>query len=266
MEEDLSRPCDSREDGRLERKTIIKKLADVLEPLDYVYAFWEGGAIAFDRSDQWSDIDLYADAEDGRIQDVFPVVEKALESLSHIELKYIAPSPPSEAYAHVFYRLAGAGKFLLIDIAVIKHTSSDKFLEPEIHGKSRFIFNKHDAVTCPLVDRQKLASDMREALARNRVRFDMLACFVDKEIRRGNYIEALDMYHRFVLGSLVEALRMKHDPLRYNFGPHYLRHDLPGDVVARLVDLYFVRDSKDLERKYNLAERWFHSTIEEIDI
>jgi hypothetical protein len=31
------------------------------------------------------------------------------------------------------------------------------------------------------------------------------------------------------------------------------------------VDLYFVRDGEDLRCKYELAERWFRETVEEVD-
>jgi len=41
------------------REIIIQTLVDALKPLDYIYAFWEGDAAAFDRIDEWSDIDLY---------------------------------------------------------------------------------------------------------------------------------------------------------------------------------------------------------------
>jgi hypothetical protein len=254
----------SQEDGRLDGKTIIGKLAEALKPLSYVYAFWEGGAAAFGRSDRWSDIDLYVDTGDDRIPEVLAVIEEALGALSPIELKYVAPSPPSGDYVHVFYRLEGAGRFLLTDIAVIKHSSLDKFLEPEIHGQALFIFNKDGAVTCPPADRAKLAVAIAAALATIQARFDMLACFVEKELGRGNYIDAIDLYHRLVLGSLVDVLRVKHDPMRYNFGPRYLRYNLPPEAVAGLQDLYFVKDPRDLEEKYAKAKAWFQSVIGEV--
>jgi len=36
----------------LTRDLIIKTLTDELKPLSYVHAFWEEGAIAFNRIDQ----------------------------------------------------------------------------------------------------------------------------------------------------------------------------------------------------------------------
>jgi hypothetical protein len=105
---------------------------------------------------------------------------------------------------------------------------------------------------------------MAAALAKTRLRFDLLSCFVAKELARGNYIEALDIYTRVILGSLVEALRARHDPIRYNFGPRYLRYHLPPEIVTALEDLYFVKDPKDLKEKYARAEAWFRSVLGDI--
>ena len=43
----------------LTRDSIIRTLTAELQPLPSVHAFWEAGAAAFNRIDEWSDIDLY---------------------------------------------------------------------------------------------------------------------------------------------------------------------------------------------------------------
>jgi len=247
------------------RDEILAALKAALEPLEYVHAMWEGGAISFGRTDEMSDIDLYVDVEDSRVADVFPVVEEALERVSGIKLKYEVPLPPSNPYAQAFYRLKGASEFLLVDLAVMRHGAEDKFLEPEIHGKALFHFNKANAVRIPKVDGEKLVASLRNRLDRMQARFEMFRCFVPKEMKRGNYIEALDLYNRLILEILLEALRMKHNPLHYNFRTHHILHDLPGDVVERLKALYFVSGEGDLARKLELAEGWFRQTAGEID-
>jgi hypothetical protein len=253
-------------DKTTRREEIVSTLVKTLEPVDYVYAMWEGGAIGFGRLDAWSDIDLYVDAQDERIQEVFPVVERTLESLSPIELKYEVPTTALQGYAQAFYRLKGTSKFLLIDLAVIKHSSQDKFLESEIHGKAYFYFNKNDAVKCPPLDRQKLLGALKSRPERIQKRFDTFECFIQKEMNRKNWIEALDLYRALVLDSLVEVLRIKHKPVHHDFKTRYIHCDLPQDIVNRLKELYFVRDEKDLEHKYHLAERWFCEAVKEIDL
>jgi len=251
--------------GQIGRDVVVPALKAALEPLDYVYAMWEGGAISFDRIDEMSDIDLYVDVEDSRVSDVFPVMEEVLERLSGIKLKFEVPLPASHPYAQTFYRLNGASEFLLVDVAVMKHGAEDKFLEPEIHGKALFHFNKGGAVKIPRVNGEKFVANLRTRLDRMKTRFEMFRCFVPKEMKRGNCVEAVDLYNRLVLELLLEALRMKHKPLHYNFRTHHILHDLPPDVVERLRALYFVSDETDLARKLGLAEEWFRQTVEEID-
>ncbi len=254
-----------KQPGQIGREAILPALKTALEPLEYVHAMWEGGAISFDRIDEMSDIDLYVDVEDSRVADVFPVVEETLERLCGIKLKYHVPLPPSHPYAQAFYRLKRASEFLLVDVAVMKHGAEDKFLEPEIHGKALFHFNKAGAVKVPRVDGEKFVATLKSRLEKIQVRFEMFRCFVPKEMKRGNYVEALDLYTRLVLELLLEALRMKHKPLHYNFRTHHILHDLPRDVVERLRALYFVSDETDLARKLGLAEEWFRQTTSEID-
>ena len=50
--------------NELTRERVIQTLVVALKPLDYVHAFWEGGAAALNRIDEWSDIDLYLDVDD----------------------------------------------------------------------------------------------------------------------------------------------------------------------------------------------------------
>jgi len=69
----------------LKREPILKALQQGLEPLDYVLAMWEGGAAAFDRVDEWSDIDIQFVVEDGRADEAFVVIERVLEALSPID-------------------------------------------------------------------------------------------------------------------------------------------------------------------------------------
>jgi len=61
---------------KLTRKQIIEALAEALKPLDYVHAFYEGGAAAFNRIDEWSDLDLYLVVDEEKVNETFVAVEK----------------------------------------------------------------------------------------------------------------------------------------------------------------------------------------------
>jgi len=257
------------EDGNLNNKkkvrrdAVIKALVDVLRPLDFVHAFYESGAVAFNRVDDWSDIDLYIVVDDEKIDDAFGVVETALKSLSPIKLKFAVPQLPWPGVSQAFYKLEHASDYLLIDLAVIKLSGPEKFLEPRIHGKAVFYFNKSGEVKVPVLDKEELAKNLQQKLARLKDKFAMFNIFVQKEINRGNYLEALVLYHSITLGSVVDVLRIKYSPFHHDFKTRYVQYELPGQIAGRLERLYFVKNKRDLLEKYREATKWFNEIMTE---
>lgn len=252
-------------ENRLTRDIIIQTLVNALKPIDYVHTFWEGGAAAFNRIDEWSDIDLYLVVDDKKVDETFLAVEKALKSLSPIKQKYDVPHPPESGLFQAFYRLEGAGEYLFIDLAVLALSSPDKFLEPEIHGNAVFFFNKSDKVKPPSLDKDALVKKLRERLERIQARFNMFNNSIQKEINRGNYLEAIDFYRVLTLSTLVEVLRIKHNPVHHDFRMHHIHYELPSETIRKLKHLFFVEDEKDLQQKYHEATRWFHKIMPEIN-
>ena len=252
-------------DGELTRDVIIQKLVDALGPLEYVHAFWEGGAAAFDRIDEWSDIDAYLLVDDEKVSDTFLVVEKALRSLSPIKQKYEKSQLPWPGVSQAFYKLKKASEYLLIDLAVLTFNATEKFLEPEIHGNSIFHFNKSNNVRPFPLTKDLLIKKLMKRTEILKAEFDLFNSFVQKAIYRGNFLEALWLYQNITLGSLIEALRIRYNPLRYDFKICHIHHDLPPRVISSLQKLFFMKDEKKLQGKYNEASRWFHKVISEID-
>jgi predicted nucleotidyltransferase len=240
------------------RDAVIKTLVEALKPLDFVHAFYESGAIAFNRLDEWSDIDLYVVVDDGKADDAFVAVETALKLLSPIRQKFAIPQLPWPGVSQAFYKLERASDYLLIDLAIITLSGPEKFLAAEIHGKAVFYFNKSDRVKVPSVDREELASTLQQRLLRLKDRFAMFNIFVQKEINRGNYLEALVLYHSMTLGSVVDVLRIKYSPFHHDFKTRYVQYELPKQIVKRLERLYFVKDWRDLRVKYREATDWFN--------
>jgi len=167
--------------------------------------------------------------------------------------------------SQAFYRLKDANEYLIIDLCVLKLSSSEKFLEPEIHGNVVFYFNKSRNVKPPQLDKEALVKKLQERLKRLQARFDMFNNFVQKEINRGHLLEAIDLYHGLTLAVLVEALRIKHNPVHYNFKMEYIHYELPSEIIKKLEHLYFVKNAKDLQGKYRKAIKWFNKTMTEID-
>lgn len=251
---------------KLTRNTIIKALVKALKPLGYVHAFYEGGAAAFNRIDEWSDIDLYVVVDDEKVDATFLAAEKTLESLSPIKQKLRTPQLPWLGVFQTFFKLENASEFLLIDFAVIKQDASEKFLEPLIHGNVIFYFNKNNKLKPTLFDKEAFIKKLHGRLEMLQARFNMFNNLVQKEINRGNYLEAIEWYHIFTLATLVEALRIKHNPIHHNFRMRYVHYELPPETIKKLENLYFIKDEKDLQEKYHEATRWFRETISKTDL
>jgi len=251
--------------GTLSRETIIQSMAEDLRDLPYVHAFWEGGAAAFNRVDTWSDLDLYVVVDDGMVPETFEVVEKSLSALSPIQIRHEVAWPAASGISQRFYRLERATEFLLIDLAVLKASAPDKFLVPQIHGDAVFLFNKQNAISIPSFDAEAFIRGLLDRRKRLVERMALFGPFVEKEILRGNHLEALEFYRALVLPSLVEALRMRHGPRHYDFRMRYVYRELRPDLVRRLERLAFVADTKDLEAKCRDAVAWFRTAIQEVD-
>ncbi len=236
---------------------------EALKPLDHVYAFYESGARAFKRVDEWSDIDLYLVVDDEKVDEAFVAVETALKSLSPIKQKFAVPQLPWPGVSQAFYRLEQTSKYLLIDLAVIKLSGPEKFLEPQTHGKAIFYFNKSKKIGVPILRKEDLARKLQQKLRRLADRFNMFNIFVQKEINRGNYIEALVLYHSITLSSVVDVLRIKYSPFHHDFKTRYVQYDLPKQIIGRLERLYFVENGMDLLEKYDEATKWFNEIITE---
>src|SRR5256885_574410 len=249
----------------LSRLSIVQAMTDALEPLSFVHAFYEGGAAAFHRIDVWSDIDLYIVVDDAMVPDTFRAVEKVLASLSPIRLIHEESWPASSGIFQKFYRLEKASEFLLVDLAVLTVSAPDKFLVRELHGEAVFLLNKGDSIKIPEFDREAFVRGLIDHRRRLRERMDLFGPFVEKELLRGNRLEALEFYRALVVPSLVAALRMRYGPRHHDFRMRYVYRELPPDVVRRLEGLAFVRDPDDLATKYRQARVWFDKAIEDVD-
>ncbi len=246
------------------RESILQTLIAALRPLPFVDAMWEGGAAAFHRLDEWSDVDLYVVAADDCVPETFRAVDEALERLSPIRLKYEPSWPPESGITQAFYRLEGASEYLLVDLAVLKRSAPDKFLEREIHGDAVFAFSKGDAIRIPPMDVNEFVRKLTERRDRLARRVELFASFVPKEIHRHNWLGALEAYERIVLDALIQALRMRDAPAHYGFSVRYVYYELAPDVVRRLEELAFVHSPEELETKAQRAAQWFRETVAEV--
>ena len=247
--------------AQLTRQELITALVAALEPDPQVCAAYEGGSAAFGRVDEFSDLDFQIIVEDEAVERVARLVEAALAAHFTVDYRYEIPRPAWHGHYQVFYRFANASPLLLLDLCIIQRSSTNKFLEREIHGEAVVYFDKCGAALPPPLDPAAHQAGLAARRAQCLAYFELYSPFVIKELRRGQPVEAAAYYSGFVLGPLVDLLRMRHDPLRYNFRTRHVYQDLPAAVLARLEPLYFPASPQELEEKYTLACAWLRELV-----
>jgi hypothetical protein len=196
-------------------------------------------------------------SDDERVEDTLDVIEKAVCSVSEIDLKVRLPEPIGHEYAQVFLRLKRTSPYLFLDVAAMKRSSKDKFLQFAIHGKPVVHFDKINIVKDEPVEPESHFQQLRARLEVLKKNFDFFQVLVMKELNRGNAMEALSYYLIYTYRPLVEILRIKHSPWHYKFFTTYIYYEMPPDIVERLHCLYFISDTKALRKCQKEAETWF---------
>jgi hypothetical protein len=113
-------------------------------------------------------------------------------------------------------------------------------------------------------DADAILQRLRERVEYLKVTFDLYQVLVLKEVGRLNWIEALSFYYGFSLRPLVELLRIRYCPQRYNFYTRYIHYDLPHGAVAELEDLYFIRNGEAILDKQRRAQEWFQRELDSL--
>ncbi len=244
----------------LERDEILAAVQARLEPLDHAVALWEGGSAAFDRVDEYSDIDLQAAVEDERVAEVFGELQDALEALSPIALRYDVPEPTWHGHSQRYFRLADASPWCVVDACVMKRSSDRRYQATARHGQARVLFDKVGWLAPRDDDPDAQAPVLADKARALVTRFEMFHGIPRKEVRRGRPVDAMAFYQGIVLRPLVELLRIEHDPARHDFGPRYVNEDFPPEVAARLARLYYPSGMAQLDEHIDEATAWFRET------
>lgn len=211
------------------RRGLIQRLRAALQARPGIQAVWLEGADALGRADEYSDLDLWLDVDAGSEEEALRTVRGVVESFGPLDVEQ-ARTHPDPLIRQRFYRSSGLPPFLFVDVCV------------QTHGRD-VAFGPADAFL-PLFDRAgvlrrephpapNLVEEVREVLER-RWRWVL----VEKELQRGQGLEALSYYHAEVLEPLVRLLRLRHCPEKRGYGLKHLSADLPAADLRRLETLY----------------------------
>jgi hypothetical protein len=201
--------------------------------------------------------------DDEGVEGVITAVATTLSTLSPIAQQYRIPEPTWHGHSQIFYRLQNAPPWLLVDLALLKMSSSptNRFLEPERHGHQTVLFDDGGLVQPAPFDHAAHKATMHARLPHLVARFHFFHIFVDKAIWRQDVADAISSYHALTVRPLVELLRMRYCPDRYDFGLRYLNRDLPPEVRQQVEALLLCGSLAELADKQARAVALFWETL-----
>jgi len=248
----------------IKREEILRAVTSALEASEDVTALWEGGAAAFDRVDEWSDLDIMIAVKSGTKDAAIALVDDALGSLAPIAVRYRLPEPAWHGHSQVFYMLEGASPYEFVDSCFMNDDTERKFLEPETHGRALVHFDRAGFIDQTPADPAETRERLAKRVAAMRRTTALGRTGTLKELARGNDLEALAYYNGSMLRPLVELLRIRHCPGRQQFHTRYIQYDLPEEIVTRLTPLFFVRDAAEIRAGHAEAGAWMDELLREL--
>ena len=252
-------------DETVTRARIVAALSETLAARPFVRAAWLAGSDATGRTDAWSDVDLMVVVEDERVEDCFAALRGALVALSPIAHAYRLPRPTWHGHDQEFLSLRNADPAHFVDVLVMKRSATDFLLEPERHGTPLTLFDRDGIVMPAPLDRAKLAARMARRLKEIRETFFLFQTLVTRAVRRGHPADAAMSYLALTLRPLVELLRMRHCPDRFDFGLRYLDRDLPPEVRREVEAIALPGTPERVEACRARAEALFAENLRTFD-
>jgi hypothetical protein len=246
------------------REKIIQSLQGSLEDQVAVHALWLEGADASETVDQFSDIDVWIDVEDGQEQTVLDDIKRVLVQLSELDLEF-EEEHPHPKIRQKFFHLKGTSKFLIIDVCIQSHSRVFWYTKGFEGEKVKILFDKTGVIQYKDMDQENFKSELRNRVGDLTKEFSLFQIWIEKNVARKNFLEALLYYHRRILEPLVELLRVKHSPTKRDYYLKHVTQDLPVDVVRELEEIYKVNSVEEIAEKAEHANKLFQDTLNDLD-
>jgi hypothetical protein len=203
--------------------------------------------------------------EDENVEKTFELVHTILDRLSPTELRYRFPEPTWHGHSQELLRLAGTSPHHFLDFVVMRKSIEDRLLEPERHGVPIILFDREGLLKPPALDWKAHRAKMEKRLATIRSTFPLLQPLVTRGIHRRHLAESAFAYQVLMMKPLVELLRMRHCPEKFDYSLRYLDRDLPDDLRREIEELAYPADPGRLLELHRRGVDLFMRNLDEYD-
>ncbi|MEI7690610.1 MAG: hypothetical protein WCI63_03225 [bacterium] len=238
---------------KIDRNLILNKLTESLEALNYVNALWLEGADSLDTVDEFSDIDVWVDVEDGKELEVIKVFRSALMEIGELDFDYEKDHGHPKIRQH-FFHIIDTSKFLIVDLCVQANSRVFWFTEGKEGEKVKVLFDKKNVINFKPLDQKKFEKEVIDRKKYLEGEFRIMKVDVEKELERNDYLGALNFY--LSLASIfTELQRIEHIPTKHEFGLKHASRDLPRATRDMICLIYTFSVIDDLRRNIDLMSQ-----------
>jgi len=101
----------------IDRNQIIELIKKSLHDLDFVNALWLEGADSQGLVDDYSDIDMWIDVNEGKQDGVLQIIRNELSKLGEIDFDF-EKNHPHPQIRQMFLHIKGSSKYLILDLCI----------------------------------------------------------------------------------------------------------------------------------------------------
>lgn len=249
-----------------DRNIIINVIKDKFINMDEVHAYWLEGSDSLDAVDEYSDIDIWMDVEDGYEDMIFRLAEEEFLKLGNLDFKFSLNHSHPKIHQN-YYHIEGTSEYLIIDFCIQSHSRDRdevKFVEGDILEFPKVIFDKSGVITIVKNDEQIDKSLIRDIINEIEGKYKQHSRVI-KYVERKNYPEAFIYYLKYVADPLVQLMRIKHTPKYHYLHFIHISNHIPEDEVKRLEYYYQISSLDDIRTRTTEAKETCIRLIDEVE-
>jgi len=245
------------------RQEIINTIKKELKEYPFINAVWLEGADAHNRVDEYSDIDLWIDADDEKIDQAFDALVNCLNQFGELDLK-IKQNHNDDVISQRYYHLKNTSPFLLIDVCIQKHSREMKFKVEHTDEKPLILFDKNNVIKFEQIIQSEFDITLKNRVKEIEELFLVHLPKVEKHIKRNHFLSGGEPYRHSVLEPIIELLRINSDPTKKDFGFKHIESDLPNEEITRLEKLSQYTSVDDISALLPMAEKFFYEALRKV--
>lgn len=251
---------------RLNRNTIIDVLKDRFINADQVHAYWLEGADSLNAVDEYSDIDVWMDVEDGFEDMVFEIAEEEFSKLGKLDFKFKVNHKHPKIRQN-YYHIEGTSEYLIIDFCIQCHSrdrNEVRYVQGDILEFPKVIFDKANAITIVKEDEKIDIDIIKNSINEIRGKYKQHSRVI-KYVERKNYPEAFIYYLKYVADPLVELIRLKYTPKYHYLHMIHISNHIPKEDINMIESYYRIASLEDIRNNIIRARETCSKLVDEIE-